>query len=179
MVAFPLCACCCIQTRGCNLAVFPAQLRNVDDGLRPVRCLFTTTKKLMMQLHWLGKSGDLILLPPNVIVHFDAPYIFTNFEYITFLEKKMRTLWWGGVSSRSEWMVAVRHQHQYRQTMHTRIKMGSLPGFSCTNLYISILSCTCYLSLDLTPQGRRVLEMTTWHCMEEWRAVLRKETVWE
>lgn len=52
----------------------------------------------MMQLHWLGKSGDLILLPPNVIVLLDAPYIFTNFEYIAFLEKKkLRTLWrgWG------------------------------------------------------------------------------------
>lgn len=63
----------------------------------------------MMQLHWLGKSGDLILLPPNVIVHFDAPYIFTNFEYITFLEKKN---WepYGGVGylqGQSEWWLCI------------------------------------------------------------------------
>lgn len=70
-----LCACCCIQTRGCNLVVFPAQRRHVEDGLHPVRCLFTTTRKLTVQLHLLEKSGDLILLP-NVLCSLMLPMVY-------------------------------------------------------------------------------------------------------
>lgn len=156
MLAFPLCACCCIQTRGCNLVVFPAQRRHVEDGLHPVRCLFTTTRKLTVQLHLLEKSGDLIL-PPNVLCSLMLPIVYKFWIY--FFRKKAKDLR-GGVGylqGQSEWWVCITSisSSKYRQTMHTRVKMGILPGFSCMDLSISILSYSCDLSSDLTSTRKK------------------------
>lgn len=91
ILAFPLCACCCIQTWGCNLVIFPAQLRHVEDGLHPVRSLFTTSRKLMVQLHLLEKSGDLTL-PPNVLCSLMLPIVYKFWIQHFFRKKKLRTL---------------------------------------------------------------------------------------